>query len=129
MLPGVGRQPIHVRGIIEEKILEADLGTTTLRGKMMSARLQKRKQYRKFLSELVLNQRLTESMMKKSVDGWHAIESEVMHVFGNDRMAAQAWFITPAIALDGNRPADLVANGNVQLVRDHLLRLQYCVYT
>jgi uncharacterized protein (DUF2384 family) len=95
----------------------------------MSARLRKKKLYRKVFNGIVFDQRLTDLMMSESADEWHAIESDVMNLFGNDRKAAWAWFITPAIALDGNRPVDLVANGNVQLVREHLIRLRYGVYT
>jgi putative toxin-antitoxin system antitoxin component (TIGR02293 family) len=95
----------------------------------MSARLRKKKLYRQAFNALVFEQMLDKLVMDENFEGWRVIESDVMRLFGNDRLAARVWFTTPAIGLDGNRPADLVASGNVEVVRDYLTRLQYGVYT
>ena len=52
-----------------------------------------------------------------------------MRVFGNDRAAAWEWFISSAMALDNKSPIDLVVSGNLRLVREYLIRLEYGVYT
>ena len=59
---------------------------------------------------------------------WKAIGLNVMRVFGSDPSVAGDWFNTPAIALNGLRPLDLLANGNIAALRDYLIRLEHCVY-
>ena len=50
-------------------------------------------------------------------------------VFGS-RQAAEEWLQRPAIALDQRRPIDLLATAaGVEIVDDHLGRLEYGVYT
>lgn len=51
-----------------------------------------------------------------------------MRVFGNNRAMAWEWFISPAMALDNKSPMDLVVQGNLQLVREYLIRLEHGVY-
>jgi uncharacterized protein (DUF2384 family) len=93
----------------------------------MSARLRKKKLYRRISN--TFDQMLCCLRKKRHGRGWHLIQHDAMRAFGNDRLSALIWFITPAIALDGSRPADLVATGNLQLVQEHLTRLEYGVYT
>lgn len=52
-----------------------------------------------------------------------------MRLFGGDRVIAGAWLTTPAIGLDMQSPMDLLAAGNLQLIQDYLIRLEYGVYT
>lgn len=59
---------------------------------------------------------------------WNAIGLNVTRVFGNDLSIAGNWFNTPATALNGARPLDLVATGNIAALRDYLIRLEHCVY-
>jgi len=57
------------------------------------------------------------------------ILSMAAEVFGC-REAAEAWMCRPAMGLDGQRPIDwLQTLEGVQLVRDFLARLVYCVYS
>ena len=43
---------------------------------------------------------------------------------------AEAWFVKPAIGLDGNRPIDLIATAaGAELITEHLTRMEYGVYT
>ncbi|WP_368854520.1 antitoxin Xre/MbcA/ParS toxin-binding domain-containing protein [Massilia sp. Root335] len=51
-----------------------------------------------------------------------------MQVFGGDIATSLNWFKTPAIALNGMRPLDLVAEGNIESLRDYLIRLEFGVY-
>jgi uncharacterized protein (DUF2384 family) len=95
----------------------------------MRTRLRKKKLYRQVFRALVLDQLLNKLIIDESLEGWNMLEFDLMRLFGNDRLAAWVWFTTPAIALDGNRPADLMAAGDVEVVREHLVRLQYGVYT
>lgn len=95
----------------------------------MSARLRKKKLYQQannIFSPYGLTSGLTK---KKFLKALRAIEPDLIRAFGNDRFNAWAWFINPVIALDGHRPVDLVVNGRLQVVREHLIRLEYCVYT
>jgi len=92
-------------------------------------RLRKKKLYRQVFRALVLDQLLNKLIIDESLEGWRILEFDLMRLFGNDRLAAWVWFTTPAIALDGKRPADLMAAGDVEVVREHLVRLQYGVYT
>lgn len=94
----------------------------------MSARLRKKKLYRNIFNVHRFKQPLAASMMRKYCKGWRVIEVDVLRLFGNDRLAAWNWFISPAIAFGGRRPADLVAAGSVQVVREHMIRLEYGVY-
>ncbi|WP_371873430.1 antitoxin Xre/MbcA/ParS toxin-binding domain-containing protein [Massilia phyllostachyos] len=52
-----------------------------------------------------------------------------MPLFGNDFSAAWHWLNTPASALNNSRPIDLVTAAHIETVRDHLIRLEYGVYT
>ena len=50
-------------------------------------------------------------------------------VFGGQE-PAEAWMSRPAMGLDGLRPMDwLQTTEGVQVVRDFLARLEYCVYS
>ncbi|WP_370663933.1 antitoxin Xre/MbcA/ParS toxin-binding domain-containing protein [Massilia forsythiae] len=51
-----------------------------------------------------------------------------MRMFGGNLSIAQHWLNEPAIAFNGMRPLDLVAEGNIELLRDCLIRLEYGVY-
>jgi uncharacterized protein (DUF2384 family) len=59
---------------------------------------------------------------------WNAIGVSVMQVFGGDLSTAWNWLNSPAIALNGMRPLDLVATGNIKSLREYLVRLKYGVY-
>lgn len=40
---------------------------------------------------------------------------------------AEAWMLRPAVGLDGRRPIDLMkTDSGSRLVRDHLIRVEYC---
>lgn len=52
-----------------------------------------------------------------------------IHVLGT-RELAQAWLNTPALALDGQRPVNLLGNETAtQSVMDLLIRIEYGVYS
>lgn len=56
------------------------------------------------------------------------ILTQAAEVFGG-REAAEAWMSRPAMGLDGLRPIDWLQTAEgVQVVRDFLARLEYCVY-
>jgi uncharacterized protein (DUF2384 family) len=59
---------------------------------------------------------------------WNAIGVSVMRVFGGDLSIAWNWLNSPAIALNGMRPLDLVATGDIKSLREYLVRLEYGVY-
>jgi uncharacterized protein (DUF2384 family) len=59
---------------------------------------------------------------------WWLVEAEALRLFGNNYILAWDWFIAPAVAFDGARPADLVRAGDRQAVINHLIRMKYCVY-
>jgi putative toxin-antitoxin system antitoxin component (TIGR02293 family) len=57
------------------------------------------------------------------------IFAKAVEVLGS-KEEAEAWFVKPAIGLDGNRPIDLVATAaGAELLDEHLTRLEYGVYT
>ena len=57
------------------------------------------------------------------------ISSLAETVFGS-QSDAEAWLRTPALALDGKKPIDLIATrAGAELVRDQLVRLDYGVYS
>jgi Protein of unknown function (DUF2384) len=57
------------------------------------------------------------------------ILTQASEVFGG-REAAEAWMSRPAMGLDGLRPIDWLQTAEgVQVVRDFLARLEYCVYS
>jgi len=57
------------------------------------------------------------------------ILSMAAEVFGG-RELAEAWMHRPAMGLDGQRPIDWLQTAEgVQVVRDFLARLEYCVYS
>jgi putative toxin-antitoxin system antitoxin component (TIGR02293 family) len=62
------------------------------------------------------------------MQGWRAIKRDAARVFGNNSAMAWEWFVSPAITLDNKSPMDLASAGNLQLVRDYLVRLEYGVY-
>ncbi|WP_149537571.1 type II RES/Xre toxin-antitoxin system antitoxin [Siccirubricoccus phaeus] len=46
------------------------------------------------------------------------------------QQAAEAWFLTPALALEGRRPLDLLSTpAGVEALAEHLTRLEFGVYT
>jgi putative toxin-antitoxin system antitoxin component (TIGR02293 family) len=50
-------------------------------------------------------------------------------VFGS-QAAAEEWFEQPAMAFDQRRPIDLLSTpAGVEVIEDHLTRLDYGVYT
>jgi putative toxin-antitoxin system antitoxin component (TIGR02293 family) len=57
------------------------------------------------------------------------IMDKAVDVFGSAE-AAMAFMDAPALALDGQRPAELMQTAEgAKLVEDHLARLDHCVYT
>jgi len=57
------------------------------------------------------------------------IEAQVLCTLG-DQEAAEDWMQTPAIALDNQRPVDLIKTPQgARRVADHLTRIEYGVYT
>ena len=95
----------------------------------MNARSRKKTLCRKLSKKFNSDQLREESTGDCCVKGWRTIKPDLMRLFGNDFAMARKWFITPAIALDNIRPRDLIAAGKLQIVREHLIRLQYGVYT
>ena len=59
---------------------------------------------------------------------WDAIGLHVTRVFGYDLSIARDWLNTPATALNGARPLDLLTAGKIAALRDYLIRLEHCVY-
>lgn len=59
---------------------------------------------------------------------WNAIGVSVMELFGGDLSTAWSWLNSPAIALNGMRPLDLVVTGNIKSFREFLIQLEYSVY-
>ncbi|WP_440968091.1 antitoxin Xre/MbcA/ParS toxin-binding domain-containing protein [Massilia sp. GER05] len=95
----------------------------------MNTRNRKRRRYFHLNRAIRYNVRKTYVIFGGNLKIWNAISPYVFRVFGNDYSAAWDWFTKPALAFNGMRPADLVQAGEVQLVREHLLRMEYCVYT
>ena len=95
----------------------------------VSVRSRKKEHYRRIRGRSDSVQLQTRSKKQCYVPGWRIIRPEVMRVFGGNRAMAWEWFISRAIALDNRSPMELVVAGNVQLVRDHLIRLEYGTYT
>jgi putative toxin-antitoxin system antitoxin component (TIGR02293 family) len=55
--------------------------------------------------------------------------ARVNSIFGSDK-EAEAWFERPAMALDQRKPIDMLSTpAGVELVEEHLTRLEYGVYT
>jgi putative toxin-antitoxin system antitoxin component (TIGR02293 family) len=55
--------------------------------------------------------------------------SRVEAIFGS-KEEAEGWFERPAIALDQHKPIDMLSTvAGVELIEDHLTRLEYGVYT
>ncbi len=96
----------------------------------MSARSRKRKVYRQALRTLSYpDYSLTDLIKNSEIEGWNEINADVLQLFGNDFLAARNWFNTPAIGLDMKRPTDLIAAGQLQMVKTYLTRLKHGVYT
>jgi putative toxin-antitoxin system antitoxin component (TIGR02293 family) len=58
-----------------------------------------------------------------------SVTEMAIRTFGSDA-AAEQWLSTPAIALNGFRPLDLLHHSEgVERVIDLLVRIDYCVYT
>lgn len=61
--------------------------------------------------------------------GLAQVTEVAVHVLGTLELA-QAWLNTPALALDGQRPVDLLGNETAtQSVMDLLIRIEYGVYS
>ncbi|WP_371877202.1 antitoxin Xre/MbcA/ParS toxin-binding domain-containing protein [Telluria mixta] len=95
----------------------------------MNARSHKKFFYRRLLRRIDREALVADVAIVKKIKVWRLIKRDVLRLFGNNHSAALNWLVTPALALSGMRPVDLVNNGRVQLVREHLTRLEYCVYT
>lgn len=94
----------------------------------MSARLRKREHDRRVLRQSNLIQLRRNPAKQSRVYFWRAIQRDMMRVFGNNREMAWEWFINPAMALDNKSPMHLLVEGNLQQIRDYLIRLEYGVY-
>jgi hypothetical protein len=76
-----------------------------------------------------LEQLPQDAELNRIIEGWYEIRSPVMRIFGGDFALAWGWFITPTIALDSMPPLELVAMGELETVKAHLTRMEYCAYT
>lgn len=94
----------------------------------MSVRSRKKEIYWGATRRRIPNRILRKLRVGNVTEVWNAIEASVMRMFGGDIAIAWDWFNAPAIALNGLRPLDLVAEGNAELLRDYLIRLEYGVY-
>jgi len=94
----------------------------------VSARSRKKEHYCRILGRSKLVQSHGRSAKKCYIRAWRVIKRDVMRLFGNNRAMAWEWFISPAMALDNKSPMDLVVEGNLNLVREYLIRLEYGVY-
>lgn len=57
------------------------------------------------------------------------VVAKATELFGSEEYV-RVWIRSPALALDGQMPADLIATKEGgRLVSDLLVRLEYCVYT
>jgi len=96
----------------------------------MSARSRKRKVYRQTLRMFPYTDNLlTDLITNGKIEGWDAINADVIQLFGSDFIAARNWFNTPAIGLDMKRPLDLMKAGQLEMVQTYLTRLKHGVYT
>jgi putative toxin-antitoxin system antitoxin component (TIGR02293 family) len=62
---------------------------------------------------------------------WKVAElmARVIAIFGSEK-EAETWFESPAMALEQRRPLDMLSTPKgIELVEDHLTRLEYGVYT
>ncbi|QJD99833.1 DUF2384 domain-containing protein [Massilia forsythiae] len=94
----------------------------------ISIRLRKKEIYRilaKRHTHKRLMRRLRTGNAARALD---EIGQILMRMFGGNLSIAQHWLNEPAIAFNGMRPLDLVAEGNIELLRDCLIRLEYGVY-
>lgn len=95
----------------------------------MDARSRKILLYRRLFRASAQNTLAGKIAIAGDVKNWQLIKPDLLRLFGNDCPAAWNWYVTPALALNGKRPADLVLRGDVTLVQDLLTRLEYGVYT
>jgi uncharacterized protein (DUF2384 family) len=95
----------------------------------MNAKFRKKQLYRQIFHTIAQDVLKADATVARDMRAWRSIERNLLRVFGNEYSAAWNWFISPAPALNGMRPANLVQNGNVRSVLEHLVRLEYCVYT
>lgn len=95
----------------------------------MKARNRKRRRYCQLSRAIGYDVPKIYGIFGVNLEVWNAIAPYALRVFGNDFSAAWDWFTTPALAFSGMRPSDLVRAGEVHSVREHLLKLEYCVYT
>lgn len=95
----------------------------------MSMRSRKKKICWGIASRPIPKKILRKLGIKNATTTWHAIGANIMRVFGGDVSTALDWFDAPAIAFNGVRPLDLVMQGNMKSLRDHLIRLEYGIYT
>lgn len=57
------------------------------------------------------------------------ILARARQVFG-DQDSAEAWLAAPAVALDNQRPIDLISSAaGAEVVADHLTRMEHGVYS
>ena len=94
----------------------------------MDARSRKKMLYRRLFRAPARNTLAAKIAIAEDAKNWHLINN-LLRLFGNDCPAAWSWYVTPALALNGKRPADLVLGGDVTLVQELLIRLEYGVYT
>lgn len=94
----------------------------------MSMRSRKKEIYWGVARRRIPSQLLKRLKVFNATKFWNAIGFNVTSVFGGDLSIAWDWLNTPATALDGVRPLDLLTNGNVAALRDYLIRLEHCVY-
>jgi uncharacterized protein (DUF2384 family) len=95
----------------------------------MKIRLRKRTICRYMASSFSFNQSCQKDVIEKFISDLILFESEVMCIFANDFSMVWEWLNAPAIAFNGLRPIDISAKGNVKILREHLVRLEYGVYT
>ncbi|WP_169926795.1 MbcA/ParS/Xre antitoxin family protein [Massilia putida] len=95
----------------------------------MDARSRKKMLYRRLFRSSARNTLAAKIAIAEDAKNWHLIKPNLLRLFGNDGPAAWSWYVTPALALNGKRPADLVLGGDVTLVQELLIRLEYGVYT
>ncbi len=68
---------------------------------------------------------LTKEMQKYAGD---SLVTQMKLMFGSE-LEARAWFYSPSIALDSQRPYDYCKDGKINEIKDLLARIEYGVYS
>jgi len=94
----------------------------------MDVKSRKKRLYRHLLRATKHDCQRSDQTVAGNSRAWRLIKADALRVFEHNYTDAWEWFTTPALAFNGMQPADLVRAGDLQFVRNHLIKMEYCVY-